>query len=103
MHLFDAVVRLSRAVIRLFEACCSAGCPSPAWDRVTVHIPACLFFAFHPLDLLLLHNVNTPSQSRRAHELHQAAMPALVVPGRIIATWELLSAAPDLWDLSACL
>jgi hypothetical protein len=43
------------------------------------------------------------SQSRRTHELHQAAMPALVIPGRIIATWELLSAAPDLWDLSACL
>jgi hypothetical protein len=119
MHLFDAVIRLSRAVIRLFEACCSAGWPSPAWDRVTVHIPACCSlhsFRFHPLDLLLLQNVNTPSpsrdsahplvcrsQSRRTHELHQAAMPALVIPGRIIATWELLSAAPDLWDLSACL
>jgi hypothetical protein len=49
MHLFDAVIRLSRAVIRLFEACCSAGWPSPAWDRVTVHIPACLFFAFFSL------------------------------------------------------
>jgi hypothetical protein len=64
MYLFDAVIRLSRAVIRLFEACCSAGWPSPAWDRVTVHIPACCSlhsFRFHPLDLLLLHNVNTPS------------------------------------------
>jgi hypothetical protein len=43
------------------------------------------------------------SQSRRTHELHQAAMPALVIPSRFIATWELVSAAPDLWDLSACL
>jgi hypothetical protein len=73
-------------------------------------------FRFQPTRLL--HNISRPSpslplprictirfcrsQSRRtAGVRHQPAVPVLVLPGRIIATWELLSAAPR--SLGVCI
>jgi hypothetical protein len=75
-----------------------------SWDHGYSACPVVLFFGFFslpPAQLLLLHNVNTPpsrdsahplvcrSQSRRTQESHQAVVPALVLPARIIATWGL--------------